>query len=315
MSHTPHVGSGTGQTVRVWLPEPPEVYDGLPDGLTIDLYDGNSRPPASLDQVEFYVAPYLGAPHTVELIRSMPALKVVQTLTAGVENVMPYLPKGVTLCNARGVHDASTAELAVGLILASLRGIDDFVRAQDAGRWAAGRREALADKRVLVLGAGSIGRALERRLTPFECEVTLVARTARDGVAGIDQLPELLPEADVVVLLVPLTDETRGLVDAKFLAQMKDRALLVNVARGQVVDTEALMAELSGRRLRAALDVTDPEPLPEGHPLWSAPGVLISPHVGGNTSAFVPRGRRLVSAQLRRYVAGEPLANVVTGGY
>jgi phosphoglycerate dehydrogenase-like enzyme len=245
----------------------------------------------------------------------MPALKVVQTLTAGVEHVTPYLPDGVTLCNARGVHDASTAELAVGLILASLRGIPDFVRAQDSGEWVAGRREALADKRVLILGAGSIAQALRRRLTPFECDVTCVARTARDGVAGIDQLPDLLPQADVVVLLVPLTDDTRGLVDAKFLTQMKDGALLVNVARGQVVDTEALVAELASGRLRAALDVTDPEPLPKGHPLWSAPGVLISPHVGGNTSAFLPRGRRLVSAQLRRYVAGEPLANVVTGAY
>jgi phosphoglycerate dehydrogenase-like enzyme len=313
MSHTTE--RGAGRAVRVWLPEPPEVYDGLPDGLTIDVYDGTGEPPASLGEVEFYVTPYLGPRHTVELIRSMPALKVVQTLTAGVEHVTPYLPDGVTLCNARGVHDASTAELAVGLILASLRGIPDFVRAQDAGEWVGGRREALADKRVLILGAGSIAQALRRRLTPFECDVTCVARTARDGVAGVDQLPELLPQADVVVLLVPLTDETRGLVDAKFLAQMKDGALLVNVARGQVVDTEALVAELASGRLRAALDVTDPEPLPKGHPLWSAPGVLISPHVGGNTSAFLPRGRRLVSAQLRRYVAGEPLANVVAGAY
>ncbi|WP_020574767.1 2-hydroxyacid dehydrogenase [Actinopolymorpha alba] len=314
------MGAATGVSpagaVRVWLPEPPAVYDGLPEGLQIDVYDGAGEPPASLADVEFYVPPYMSGPHTVELITRMPRLKVVQTLTAGVENLRPYLRAGVTLCNARGVHDASTAELGVALILASLRGFPDFVRAQDEGRWAAGRRQALADSRVLIVGAGSIGQALARRLAPFECEVVMVARTGRDGgVAGMDRLPELLPTADVVVLLVPMTDETRGLVDAKFLAQLKDGALVVNIARGPVVDTDALLAELTSGRIQAALDVTDPEPLPVDHPLWSAPGLLISPHVGGNTSAFVPRGRRLVSAQLRRYVAGEPLANVVDGAY
>ncbi|MEQ4204582.1 2-hydroxyacid dehydrogenase [Actinopolymorpha sp. B17G11] len=300
---------------RVWLPEPPAVYSGLPDGLVIDVYDGSAEPPESLAGVTFYVPPYMAGPHTVELVASMPALEVVQTLTAGVENVRPHLGEGVTLCNARGVHDASTAELGVALILASLRGIPEFVHAQTEHRWADGRRQALADKRVVVLGAGSIGQALARRLAPFECEVTLVGRTARGGVAGAAQLADLLPAADVVVLLVPMTDETRGMVDAKFLAQLKDGALLVNIARGPIVQSDALLAELSSGRLRAAVDVTDPEPLPATDPLWDAPGLLLSPHVGGNTSAFVPRGRALVSAQLRRYVAGEPLANVVTGSY
>jgi phosphoglycerate dehydrogenase-like enzyme len=301
--------------VRVWLPEPAAVYPGLPDGLTIDVYDGSAAPPESLADVKFYVPPYMAGPHTVELVADMPALEVVQTLTAGVENVRPYVREGVTLCNARGVHDASTAELGVALILSSLRGIPEFVRAKADHRWADGRRESLADKRVLVVGAGSIGQALARRLAPFECEVTLVGRTARDAVAGIDQLADLLPAADVVVLLVPVTDETRGIVDAKFLARMKDGALLVNIARGPIVQADALLSELSSGRLRAALDVTDPEPLPPDDPLWDAPGLLVSPHVGGNTSAFVPRGRALVSAQLRRYVAGEPLVNVMTGAY
>ena len=324
----PEVGAtGPARPVRVWLPEPPEVYPGLPDGVRIDVYDGTAAPPASIDEVAFYVPPYMAGPHTVELITSMGSLEVVQTLTAGVNNVRPYVREGVVLCNARGVHDASTAELGVALIVASLRGIPDFVRAQEQRQWLVERRQSLADKKVLVIGAGSIGRALERRLVPFECDVTLVGRTPRPAgnggrasgeggaVVGIDRLAELLPDADVVVLLVPMTDETRGMVDAKFLAQMKDGALLVNIARGPIVQSDALLAELESGRLTAALDVTDPEPLPAGHPLWNAPGLLLSPHVGGNSSAFVPRGRRLVSEQLCRFVAGDPLVNVVTGSY
>ena len=237
----------------------------------------------------------------------MPSLRVVQTLTAGVDNVLAALPDGVTLCNAAGVHDASTAELAVGLTIASLRHLDDFARAMPEGRWLYDRHEALADKRVLIVGFGSIGRAIARRLDGFECEVSAVARTARtvDGidVRSIEELPGLLPAADVVILIVPLTPDTRGMVDAAFLARMRDGALLVNVSRGPVVDTDALLAECASGRLRAALDVTDPEPLPADHPLWRTPGVLISPHVGGNTSAFLPRARRLVAAQLRRWAA------------
>jgi phosphoglycerate dehydrogenase-like enzyme len=241
----------------------------------------------------------------------MPRLRIVQTLTAGVDNVWEHLPAGVTLCNARGVHDASTAELVVGLIIASLRRIDDFARAQERGEWIAGRYEALADKRVLIIGYGSVGEALERRLLPFETDVVKVARTARGDVHGFDELPSLLPQADVVVLLCPLTDQTRGLVDAAFLAQLKDGALLVNAARGPVVATDDLVAALHTGRITAAVDVTDPEPLPADHPLWSAPGVLISPHVGGNTSAFLPRARRLVAGQVGRFVAGDLLINVM----
>ena len=219
------------------------------------------------------------------------------------------------LCNAAGVHDASTAELAVGLTIASLRHLDDFARAMPEGRWLYDRHEALADERVLIVGFGSIGRAIARRLDGFECQVSAVARTARTAdridVRSIEDLPGLLPDTDVVILIVPLTPETRGMVDAAFLARMHDGALLVNVSRGPVVDTEALLAECASGRLRAALDVTDPEPLPADHPLWRTAGVLISPHVGGNTSAFLPRARRLVEAQLRRWAAGEPLANVV----
>ncbi len=303
----------------VWLPIPPAEIAGLPGGAVYHHWDGTGGFPADPADVDFYVPPYMSASEIV----TRPLLggarpRVIQTLSAGVETVEPYLPKGTTLCNARGVHDASTAELAVGLILASLRGIPRFVAGQEAEKWYAGTYPALADRTVLIVGHGAVGAAVEDRLTPFECDVLRVARTARDSsrgpVHGLAELPGLLPRADVVVLSVPLTDATRQLADAGFLARMKDGALLVNVARGPVVATGALLAELGSGRLRAALDVTDPEPLPPGHPLWHAPGVLISPHVGGSTSAFLPRAKRMLTGQLRRFVAGEPLENVIVAG-
>lgn len=308
--------------MKVLLPyaDLPVRVGGLPDDVSVAVYDESAvatgTVPEGLDEVEFWVPPYLSAARAVAvLVDRMPALRVVQTLTAGVDDVCPLLPPGVTLCNARGVHDASTAELAVALTLAALRGLPDHVRAQQSGQWRHERRPSLADRTVLLVGYGAIGAAVERRLAGFECDVLRVARTARDGVAGFEALPELLPRVDVVVLCVPMTAQTRGLVDAGFLARMRDGALLVNVARGAVVDTGALLAEVSRGRLLAALDVTDPEPLPPDHPLWRAPGVLITPHVGGDTTAFLPRAFALVAAQLRRYVAGQPLVNVVHADY
>ena len=265
-----------------------------------------------LDDVVFYVPRYMGPVDDLALMARMPNLRVVQLLTAGYENALRHLPAGVTLCNAGGVHDASTAELAVGLTIASLRGLDAFARAMPSGAWLYGRREALADKRVVVVGAGGVGWAIRRRLEPFEADVVLVGRSPRGGVEGTDALAALLPTADVVILAVPLTEQTLHLVDTRFLALMRDGSLLVNVARGAVVDTEALVDQVATGRIHAALDVTDPEPLPPDHPLWALPGVLISPHVGGNTSAFLPRARRLVAEQLRRFVAGEPLVSVVS---
>ncbi|MDX6293391.1 MAG: hypothetical protein QOH50_2466 [Kribbellaceae bacterium] len=302
--------------VKTWLPweDPDSFLGGLPAGFDVDFYDGGQRPP-SLESVEFYVPNYLGNSAVVDIINEMPALKVIQTQTAGFENFLPHLGDGVTLCNARGVHDASTAELAVGLILAIYRRLPRAVRNQERGLWPSYQEldDSLADRTVLILGYGSIGEALERRLAGFECDVIRVARRARDGVSPVTELPELLPKADVVVVLTPATDETRGMVDGNFLARLKDGALLVNVARGVVVDTEALIAELGSGRISAALDVTDPEPLPAGHPLWSAPNVLINPHRGGASTAFAPRVARLVRAQLERYAKGEPLINVVAG--
>jgi phosphoglycerate dehydrogenase-like enzyme len=301
--------------VRVWLPVAEWAQD-MPAGVEVEVYDGAGAPPSSIEDVELYVIPYMVAsPEPLEIMRSMPSLRVAQTLTAGVDNFLPFIRAGVTLCNARGVHDASTAELAVALMLGSLRGLPDFVRAQDRGEWAPQPRPALADRTVLIVGYGSVGAAIEARLAGFECTVLRVARRARAGVADLSALAGLLPQADVVVLTVPMTSETVGLVDEPFLAAMRDGALLVNVARGPVVVTDALLAELQAGRLRAALDVTDPEPLPREHPMWSAPGLLISPHVGGNTSAFLPRARRLVADQVGRYSTGAGLLNVITGTY
>jgi phosphoglycerate dehydrogenase-like enzyme len=303
--------------VKAWLPwEDPEAFlGGLPAGFDVDFYAGGERP-ASLAEVEFYVPSYMGGGDVFDVVREMPALKVVQLQTAGFEHVQSRLAEGVTLCNARGVHDASTAELAVGLILASFRNLPRAVRDQERQVWPDSYDEvddSLADRTVLILGYGAIGEALERRLSGFECDVIRVARRARDGVHPISELPELLPRADVVVLLTPATPETKRMVDAQFLERLKDGALLVNVSRGVVVDTEALVAELGTGRIRAALDVTDPEPLPAGHPLWSAPNVLINPHRGGASTAFAPRVARLVREQLERYASGEPLINVVGG--
>jgi phosphoglycerate dehydrogenase-like enzyme len=301
----------------VWLPFDPDLLDPAPAGLRYEVVVPSEadRVPDSVSDVELYVPPYRFSERDSALIPQMTSLKVVQTMTAGVEHVRPYVPEGVLLCNGRGIHDASTAELAVTLMLASLRGVPGFVRAQDEGVWAHATRPALADSQVLVVGYGAIGEALERRLAGFEVELVRVARTAREGVHGYDELAGLLPSADVVVLIVPLTEQTRGLVDVSFLGALKDGALLVNVARGAVVDTDALVAELAGGRIAAALDVTDPEPLPPGHPLWSCPNLLLTPHVGGASSAMEPRAHRLVRDQLARFAAGEPLANVMSGEY
>lgn len=310
-------------TSDVWLSIPTDEIEGLPSaadsGFTYRFWNGGAQLPADPADCIFYTVPYLQPEIALVPVPEMTSVQVIQTLSAGIDHVEPGLAAlhpGVRLCNAKGVHDASTAELALTLLLASLRGVPGFVRGQDREEWRSGFYPALADKSVLIIGYGSIGAAIEDRLAPFECaRVSRIARSARTTARGevrpLTEVHSLLPHADAVILSTPLTEATRGLVNADFLARMKDGAVLVNVARGPVVDTKALLAEVESGRITAALDVTDPEPLPPGHPLWHAPGVLISPHVGGSTSAFLPRAKRLLAAQITAFAAGESLRNVV----
>lgn len=307
---------GDGERLSVTVPDVRwlDLWADAPAPVQMGVWD-MAGPAEHPDRIEFVVMPYERAGRVVARLAGLARLRVVQLLTAGYDDVAEALPDGVRLANAAGVHDASTAELAVGLVIAALRGIGDFARAQEKGLWLYSHRTSLADSRVLLVGSGGVGEAIAARLAPFEVSLTRVARRARDGehgrVHGVDELPALLPQHDVVVLAVPLSAATRGLADAEFLAAMPDDALLVNVARGPVVVTDALLAEVGSGRLRAALDVTDPEPLPADHPLWHAPNTLISPHVGGNTTAFVPRARALLRDQLEAFAAGRSLRNLV----
>ncbi|WP_182111611.1 MULTISPECIES: 2-hydroxyacid dehydrogenase [unclassified Actinotalea] len=287
----------------------------LPDGVRVLAWDLRADLPEA-GEVDLVVLPNSSIDDEgFARVRALPKVRVVQLASAGYEHALPQMPPGVLLCNGRGIHDDGTAELALGLVLASQRGIDDAVRAMGREEWAPRRRSSLADRRVMVVGAGAIGSAVRRRLEAFETDVVMVARSARvdDGVQvhAIADVHDLLPDVDIVVLVTPLTPETEGLVDAEFLARMPDGALLVNVGRGKVVDTDALVAELQRGRLRAALDVTDPEPLPAGHPLWSAPGAIVTPHLGGHTDATTPRLVRLLRRQLVRLTAGDEPENVV----
>ncbi|NUR78961.1 MAG: 2-hydroxyacid dehydrogenase [Dermatophilaceae bacterium] len=297
-----------------------EALDDL-DGVETVVWDMAAPHPRGAE-IRLAVMPYMTRLSLADVAVGLDALEVVQLQSAGYEQFLPDVPDGVTLCNAAGVHDASTAELALALTLASIREIPKFVVSQASSTWEPlVLRSALADSRVLVVGYGQIGRAVARRFAPFEVTLTAVASRARDGdelvphVHGIDELPELLPHHDVVVVIVPLTDATRDLFDADTLSRMPDGALLVNVARGPVVDTDALVTECAAGRLRAALDVTEPEPLPADHPLWTTPGVLITPHIGGATQAMRPRATALVRRQVEAMLAGEtPVNAVATGG-
>ncbi|BCJ35195.1 dehydrogenase [Actinocatenispora thailandica] len=288
--------------------------DGWPATLRVDVWDGQGAPP-DVSDVSFYVLPY-GVSSARGLVTAMPRLRVLQALTAGYEQLLPLLRPGLTLCNGRGLHDASTAEHALGLVLAAQRDLPTWVDDQRERRWEPHYTRSLADSRVLIVGYGSIGTALERRLLACEASVVRVARSARPEtrVHGVAELPALLPKADIVVLILPDNESTERLFDATAMAALPDGALVVNVGRGRTLDTEALAAETGRGRLRAALDVTDPEPLPAGHPLWSHPGVLITPHVAGGSATFYPRARRLIGDQLHRFVTGAPLRNVVREG-
>lgn len=332
--------------VRIGLP------DGIPQELLRDFPTTGVqivRLPDNLDyevEVEIWIPPMFGWLAT-PMFKHLRGVKFVQCLLAGVDWITPWLPKDIVLCDGQGVHNIPVAEWIIGAILGSLKRFPEYRDNQRQQFWdGQGKRETsaakqdaanpkttkhlqnaqplpyrilgdeLATKTVLIVGYGGIGAELERLIQAFDVEILRVARTAKDGVAPIGDLEKMLPAADVVVLLVPLTPETRGLMNANMLAKMKPGALLVNAARGPVVDTDALLAALNAGQIHAVLDVVDPEPLSKGHPLWSAPNCFITPHVGGSVAGFAIRGYKFAGEQVRRYIAGEPLKNRVNNaGY
>jgi phosphoglycerate dehydrogenase-like enzyme len=322
-----------GNPLKVGVPDAfdPELHRLLPEEIELIILP--SRPEHSYE-VEFWVAPW--GKHAEQAWPHLRGVRVVQSMLAGVDALLRLLPGDVTLCDARGVHNTSTAEWILAAVLASLKYFPLYGEMQRSATWS--RRwdaenhylsfhpgahprypavlcEELHGKRVLIVGYGAIGSAIEDRLKPFGVAVTRIARSARAGVHGIPDLARLLPSADIIVLTVPFTGETRGMIGAKEIALMQPGTLLVNAARGPVVDSEALLAALQAGRIRAAIDVTDPEPLPDGHPLWNAPNLLITPHVAGSTPQFMVRAMEFASSQVRRYLLGQPLENVVTGEY
>jgi phosphoglycerate dehydrogenase-like enzyme len=320
--------------MHLGLPEEidPSLFRFLPEGVDVTRIGKDLTGDLHLDMWVLPLHPKQAAaarPH----IRSV---QVVQSQYAGVDAFLSLIPPGATLCDAQGVHDIPVAEWIVTAILASLKYIPFYVRLQDTGDWKQrihaetlylkthpgeqpkmppALMDELTGKTVLIVGYGSIGRATEERLKPFDVNMLRIGRRGREGVEPVERLDDLLPQADIVVLLVPLTEETRGFFDSKRLAAMKHGALLVNAARGTVVDTDALVEALRAGRIHAAVDVTDPEPLPLGHPLWSAPNLLITPHIAGSSPGMMNRVMRLIGDQCRRYLAGEPLAHVVHDGY
>jgi phosphoglycerate dehydrogenase-like enzyme len=285
-----------------------EVARRLPRAAIARYEDGGH----DLAEVDFYCMPYMGNGASVDMIAKMPGLRVVQSLSSGVDNVLGSVPEQVVLCNGSGLHhEESTAELAVSLILASLRQLPRFALDQSRRRWEHVRTDSLDSKKVLLVGYGGMGKAIEERLAPFGARISRCSRTAQDGVAPLAQLPRLAADSDILVVCIALAPDTTGLIGAEVLGALPDGALVVNVARGPIVDAAALAGHLIGGRLRAALDVTDVEPLPADRPEWALPNVLITPHIGGDTFAFARRAPGFVADQAERYLAGRPLANIV----
>ena len=292
-----------------------------PDGLELEPIPDDPGAAERLGEVQFVVMPSRtpsGDPTGVfaGLWDRMPSLRYVQVLSAGVDWIVRDVPPGVGLCSARGAHDVPVSEWVLAAVLAGLKRVGRFRDEMREGNWAPEDLPELCGANVVLLGYGSIGRAVERLLEPFgPRSISRIARHARAGVDTLDTLGDALPLADVVIVLLPLTDETRGIVDAGFLASMRPGALLVNAARGGLVDSEALSEALHSGRISAVLDVTDPEPLPSDDPLWHAPGLLITPHVAGASARLMERVMSLVRAQLERFARDEPLLNVVREGY
>lgn len=284
-------------------------------GVTAALYDQDGELPGLATTAQVLVPPFLATSEVVAITEKLPELRLVQLLTAGAEAWVGRLPDGVALSDCRGAHGGATAEWIVSVLLATYRHLPRFTRTQDERRWDYHQTEELAGRRVLIVGAGDVADNTVARLLPFGVRTTLVGRRAREGVHGIDEVYDLLPEHDACVVVVPLIDATRGLVGRRFLAAMPDGALLVNAARGPVADTAALTTELTSGRLRAAVDVTEPEPLPPDHPLWGAPGLLLTPHVAGSVPQAMERAFRVAAEQIAAFAAGRRPPNLVEDGY
>ena len=297
----------------VCLPDMPERrhMGQFPANVEVVLLRRESGPLPDLSRVEFLVPADWARQVLLAELGAMASLRVIQTLSAGVDWLRGRVPEGIVVCNARGVYDGPVAEWIVGAILAMQRGLMTAHDAQLAAEWRPFVADELAGLRAFILGYGSIGLAVAERLRPFGVEVVGVARTRREGVLGLDDLDSALPSADILINLLPLTLKTTGLLDARRLGLLRPGALLVNAGRGATVDTPALVDALRDGRLRAALDVTDPEPLPADHPLWRLPGVLISPHMAGDSRRSLARACALAGDQIRRFAAGEKLENQV----
>jgi phosphoglycerate dehydrogenase-like enzyme len=300
-------------TITVLVPdEPGEAALADVDGIEVVRYDSVDVLP---ERAEVLVPGFLVESEPAAVMSRLPNLRLIQLLTAGAENWVGQVPAHVTLSTARGAHGGTTAEWALAALLAVYRELIPFERERVTRTWDRRPTETLIDKKVLVVGAGDLGTQLRRRLDACDARTSLVGARARDGVHGIDEVPALLGEHDAVVVMVPLTPATTGMVDATFLSSMRDGAVLVNAARGKVVDTSALVAELASGRLRAALDVTEPEPPPADHPLWTVPNLLLTPHVAASVEGYQARAYAVAAAEIARFAAGEPLRNVVQGDY
>ncbi|MEV5646942.1 2-hydroxyacid dehydrogenase [Nocardia sp. NPDC052254] len=275
------------------------------------LYYRRDEIPPGADTARILIPDFRPDPGAVALARRLPRLQLVQLLTSGADRWIGQLPEGVLLSTARGAHGAGVAEWVLGALIALYRDFPAFARSRQERRWDTHSTATLFGKRVLIVGAGDLAQALTGVLAPFRAAVTTVASTARPGVHAVDELAALLPHHDVVVLAVPLTDRTRALMDARMLARMGDGAILVNVSRGPVVDTDALVTELVSHRLRAAIDVTDPEPLPPKHPLWGAPGLFLTPHTAGTSSHSTTRAYEVAAAQIQRFLTGRVPENLI----
>jgi phosphoglycerate dehydrogenase-like enzyme len=290
----------------------------------------------SLDH-EVHIDVWIPDPYTSRALKVWPYLRgvrLVLCMLAGTEWIPAVVGPHVTICNAKGAHNISTAEWTLASILATLKYFPFYQDLKRAGQWKLRfdasahyaaitgdtrpiyppvMLEELTGKKVLLVGYGSIGQDIEQMLAPFKVDLVRVARSPRTEpkVYPVAELGNLLPQAEVVILILPSTEETRGLIGARQFALMRQGALLVNAARGPIVDTSALVDALQSGKIRAAVDVTDPEPLPDGHPLWRCPNLLITPHVGGSSPQFSRNALRVAAAELRRYIDGEPLQNVV----